>query len=268
LTTVKPSSLPTLDELIELVNRQALGGSDLDKIPIAESMAYDLEHVADELTNHFVEKARAAGHSWSQIGTQLGMSKQGAQQRYQLTAREEEDGVTSQILWLRESTDDPRAKRSTEAAMRRLRGALQFQRFTHAARNVVTEAQAQARELGHSHIGVEHILLGILAAGQDPAAQVLNKLGVDFDAVRARVVDHTGPGRHSGRGHLPFTKDAKKALELALRESIRLGNNYIGSEHVLLGLVRADNMAVELLGNLGVTKDQITEQVTQLLSKP
>jgi ATP-dependent Clp protease ATP-binding subunit ClpC len=122
----------------------------------------------------------------------------------------------------------------------------------------------QARELRHPYIGSEHLLLALLATEDNSAKKALAALGVTIESARPKILEELGTGTASGSGHMPFKKEAKIALELSLRESIRLGHNYIGSEHVLLGLVRADNRAVELLKKLGVTKEQVVEQVTKL----
>lgn len=261
-----PNEVPALADFIDLVKRQANGGSELDCITLAESISYDLGHMADQLTDHFVQKARAAGHSWAEIGKQLGMSKQGAQQRYVATGQDSDEALVSQMLALDlPALGDPSRATAVRKTLKKVKEALSFQRFNNEARQVVVTAQMQARELRHPYIGAEHLLLALIMAENDPAAGALSALGVTAEAARPAIVDALGTGTASGSGHIPFTRQAKKTLELALRESIRLGHNYIGSEHVLLALVRADNRAVELLKNLGVTKEQVVEQVTKLL---
>lgn len=263
-----PNEVPPLADLIELVKRQANGGSDLDCITLAESISYDLGHLADQLTDHFVQKARTAGHSWAEIGKQLGMSKQGAQQRYVMSGGDNDEALISQMLALDlPAQGDPSRTQSVRKTLKKVKEALHFQRFNNEARLVVVTAQMQARELRQPYIGSEHLLLALLAVEDNSTQKALAALGVTVESARAKILEELGTGTASGSGHMPFKKEAKIALELALRESIRLGHDYIGSEHVLLGLVRANNKAVELLKNLGVTKEQVAEQVDELFQK-
>ena len=113
-----------------------------------------------------------------------------------------------------------------------------FERFTDRARRVVVLAQEEARMLSHNYIGTEHILLGLIHEGDGIAAKALESLGVSLEAVRAQVEEIIGQGQQAPSGHIPFTPRAKKVLELSLREAVRLKHRYIGSEHVLLGLIR------------------------------
>jgi ATP-dependent Clp protease ATP-binding subunit ClpC len=142
-----------------------------------------------------------------------------------------------------------------------------FERFTDRARRVVVLAQEAARTLNHNYIGTEHILLGLLHEGEGVAASALMSLGVSLDTARAQVEDVIGVGAHAPTGYIPFTPSAKRALELALRESLRLGHNHIGTEHVLLGLVReAEGVAAQILARLGVTPNAVRAQVVEGLS--
>ena len=129
-----------------------------------------------------------------------------------------------------------------------------FERFTDRARRVVVLAQEEARLLNHNYIGTEHLLLGLIHEGEGVAAKTLEALGVGLEAVRSQVNDMVGSGEHrSKEGHIPFTPRAKKVLELSLREAIDLSHNYIGTEHVLLGLIREhDGVAAKVLAQLGV----------------
>ena len=113
-----------------------------------------------------------------------------------------------------------------------------FERFTDRARRVVVLAQEEARLLNHSYIGTEHILLGLIHEGEGVAAKALESLGISLEAVRSQVEEIIGQGGSSPSGHIPFTPRAKKVLELSLREALQLGHNYIGTEHILLGLIR------------------------------
>jgi len=137
-----------------------------------------------------------------------------------------------------------------------------FERFTDQARRVVVLAQDQARSLGHDHIGTEHILLGLLSEGEGLAAQALAALEVSLDAARDQVVEIVGEGAGQPSGHIPFTPRTKKVLELSLREAQRLGDDHIGTEHILLGLVReSEGVGAQILVRLGANLDRVTEQV-------
>jgi len=141
-----------------------------------------------------------------------------------------------------------------------------FERFTDRARRVVVLAQEEARTLDHDYIGTEHILLGLIREGDGYAARSLESLGISLDAVRQQVQEIIGRGQQAPSGHIPFTPRAKKVLELSLRESLQLGHNYIGTEHMLLGLLReGDGVAAQVLVRLGADLDRVREQVIQLL---
>ena len=137
-----------------------------------------------------------------------------------------------------------------------------FERFTDQARRVVVQAQEEARTLGHNYIGTEHILLGLLSEHEGPAAQVLSSLGINQDTAREQVVEIAGEGTGQLSGHVPFTPRTKKVLELSLREAQRLGDDHIGTEHILLGLVReGGGVGAQILVRLGANLDRVTEQV-------
>jgi hypothetical protein len=142
-----------------------------------------------------------------------------------------------------------------------------FERFTDRARRSVVLAQEEAVRLGHNYIGTEHLLLGLVREETGVAAKALEALGISLEAVRARVEEIIGRGEGTTGGHIPFTPRAKKVLELALREALQLGHNYIGTEHVLLGLVReGEGVAAQVLVQLGAEKARVRQQVIQLLS--
>src|SRR6478752_1485728 len=122
-----------------------------------------------------------------------------------------------------------------------------FERFTDRARRVVVLAQEEARMLNHNYIGTEHILLGLIHEGEGVAAKALESLGISLEAVRAQVQEIIGEGQQAPSGHIPFTPRAKKVLELSLREALQLGHNYIGTEHILLGLIRVRQQVIQLL---------------------
>ena len=142
-----------------------------------------------------------------------------------------------------------------------------FERFTDRARRVVVLAQEEAKLLNHNYIGTEHILLGLIHEGEGVAAKALESLGISLDAVREQVQDIIGQGQQQPTGHIPFTPRAKKVLELSLREALQLGHNYIGTEHILLGLIReGEGVAAQVLIKLGADLNKVRQQVIQLLS--
>ena len=142
-----------------------------------------------------------------------------------------------------------------------------FERFTDRARRVIVLAQEEARLLNHNYIGTEHILLGLIHEGEGVAAKALESLGISLDAVRQQVEEIIGRGQEAPSGHIPFTPRAKKVLELSLRESLQLGHNYIGTEHLLLGLIReGDGVAAQVLVRLGADLYRVRHQVIQLIA--
>jgi ATP-dependent Clp protease ATP-binding subunit ClpC len=141
-----------------------------------------------------------------------------------------------------------------------------FERFTERARQVVVLAQEEARALAHNYIGTEHLLLGLLREEEGIAARTLESLGVTIEEVRAQVARIVGQGDVAETGQIPFTPRAKRVLELALREALSLGHNWIGTEHVLLGLVReGEGVAMQILRDRGVTAEQIRDAVVRTL---
>jgi ATP-dependent Clp protease ATP-binding subunit ClpC len=141
-----------------------------------------------------------------------------------------------------------------------------FERFTDRSRRIVVLAQEEARRLDHNWIGTEHILLGLIKEGDGVAARALESIGISLDAVRQKVEEIIGRGQQPPSGHIPFTPRAKKVLELALREALQLGDNYIGTEHILLGLVReGDGVAAQVLVTLGADQNRVRQEVIQLV---
>ena len=142
-----------------------------------------------------------------------------------------------------------------------------FERFTDRARRVVVLAQEEARALNHNYIGTEHILLGLIREGEGVAAKALESMGISREAVRSEVEDIIGKGSQPPSGYIPFTPRAKKVLELSLREALQLGHKYIGTEHILLGLIReGEGVAAQVLVKLGADLPRVRQQVIQLLS--
>ena len=141
-----------------------------------------------------------------------------------------------------------------------------FERFTDRARRVVVLAQDEARALNHDYIGTEHLLLGLIQEGEGVAAKALTKLQISLEDVRSRVEEVVGQGQQAPSGHIPFTPRAKKTLELSLRESLQLGHDYIGTEHILLGLLReGDGVAAKVLVGMGADLNRVRREVLLLL---
>jgi hypothetical protein len=142
-----------------------------------------------------------------------------------------------------------------------------FERFTDRARRVVVLAQDEARHLDHNYIGTEHILLGLIHEREGVAARALTALDISLEAVRGEVTEIVEVGAEHPGGHIPFTPRAKKVLELSLREALALGHNYIGTEHILLGLIReGEGVAAQVLVKLGANLDRVRQQVIQILA--
>ncbi len=142
-----------------------------------------------------------------------------------------------------------------------------FERFTDRARRVIVLAQEEARMLNHNYIGTEHILLGLIHEGEGVAAKALESLDISLEGVRQQVTEIIGEGQQAPGGHIPFTPRAKKVLELSLREALQLGHNYIGTEHILIGLIReGEGVAAQVLNKLGADLNRVRQQVIQLLS--
>jgi hypothetical protein len=237
----------TLDELITQTRERASRPEPLELLASAARRQQELVDLGESLLDHFVQEARAAGCSWSQIGTALGVTKQAAQQRHSM--------ARSLIGKL---------KGGVEYAV-----AGTFTRFTGSARQVVVLAQDEAQRLRHQHIGTEHLMLGLLAEGDGVGAQALQGAGITLDVARAGVEQIVGCGEHTpSRHHIPFTPRAKKVLELALRESHHLGHNYIGTEHILLGLLReGQGVGMQVLVAAGAHPDNLRTTVRTLLAQ-
>jgi hypothetical protein len=236
----------TLDELVTQTRGLASSSEPLEVLASAARRQQELADLGEKLLDHFVQEARTAGCSWSQIGTALGVTRQAAQQRHST--------LRSLIGKLRGGV---------EAVME---GA--FSRFSDRARLVVVLAQDEARRLGHNYIGTEHLLLGLLVEGEGIGARALQGAGITLDTARAGVEEIVGCGQETPGGHLPFVSRAKKVLELALRESLRLNHNHIGTEHILLGLLReGEGAGVQIIAAAGVQPDQLRDSVLVLLDR-
>jgi ATP-dependent Clp protease ATP-binding subunit ClpC len=142
-----------------------------------------------------------------------------------------------------------------------------FERFTERARHVIVLAQEEARILNHNYIGTEHLLLGLVREEEGVAAQALRSLDLSLDVIRQNVEEIIGTGRDIPTGHIPFTPRAKKVMELSLREALQLRHNYIGTEHILLGLIReGEGVAAQVLRKLGADFDAVRKELTSRLS--
>jgi hypothetical protein len=237
----------TLDDLITQTRAQAGSLEPLTLLASAAHRQQQLAELGDKLLDHFVQEARAAGRSWSQIGTALGVSKQAAQQRH--------SALRSFIDKLVSGTESATAQIGT--------------RFTARARQAIVLGQEEARMLRHDYLGTEHLLLGLLAEGEGVAAQALQQAGIALDAVRAEIVEVVGRGQEAPDDHISFTPRAKKALERALREALELGHNYLGTEHILLGVIREDEgLAALTLVKLGADLTQLRNAVLTLTGVP
>jgi hypothetical protein len=228
-----------LDRLITGVNDAT--DQPLDRVSTAALLRDQLEHIGDELIDHFVSEARGQGCSWAQIGEALGVTRQAAQQRHSALA----DRLAQGVL-----VDDGT-----------------FKRFTGKARAAVENARAAAQARNHGFIGTEHVLLGLFAAEDgNVAVQALGRLGADRAAVERLVDERVPPGDDDVTRHIPFTPRAKLALERALREALMLGHNYIGTEHIVLALRKVEEgVAAQVLADLGVAYDDLRTTIVQLL---
>lgn len=226
-----------LDDLIEAIKK--VHTDTLEQLSGAVVAAEALGDVADHLIGHFVDQARRSGASWTDIGRSMGVTRQAAQKRFV-----------------------PKPDKEGEAAIDPSQG---FGRFTPRARNVVVTAQNEARAAGNTEIRTEHLVLGLLAEPEGLAAHALATQGVAADDLRAAAVAALPPAGAEVPDLVPFDASAKKALELTFREALRLGHNYIGTEHVLLALLELENGSGVLSG-LGADKTRVEAWVSDALA--
>jgi hypothetical protein len=224
-----------LDDLIEAIKKSHTDA--LDQLSDAMLAADHLGDVADHLIGHFVDQARRSGASWTDIGKSMGVSKQAAQKRFVV-----KDG--------RPDLDPNQG----------------FSRYTHRARNVVVSAQNEARAAGNAEIRPEHLVLGLLSEPDGLAAKEIIAQGVELAAVRPAATAALPPAAESVGDLIPFDAAAKKALELTFREALRLGHNYIGTEHLLLALLELEDGAGVLTG-LGIDKAAAEEHISALIAE-
>ncbi|HET6954347.1 MAG TPA: Clp protease N-terminal domain-containing protein [Acidimicrobiales bacterium] len=224
-------------ELDRLIDTIADASDDpLERVASAVLVQDQLAQVGDDLLDHFVTGAREDGYSWAQIGEALGVTRQAAQQRH--------GGLVDRLL-------------------SGLLSGGRFRRFAPRARTAVTEAQVAARARNHAHIGTEHVLVGLFAAGDGNLASLaLGRLGLDKATVERMVDERVPPGDKPVTGHLKFTPNAKRTLELSVKEALGMGHNYIGTEHIVLALRQVeDGHAAQVMDAAGITLDALRDQV-------
>ena len=220
---------PTLQQLIETVERDAPSADLLDLLATASSTVAQLEEVGDSVLGHFVDRCRRHGHSWTEISTALGVSKQAAHKRFSFPVPT-------------------------------------LERFTPRARTAVDAATTAARSLGHNFVGTEHLLLGLFAEPEGLAGQALAEAGLERATVEAKVLDAVPRGNEPLLDNPLYVPQASLALQGALGEALRLGHNYIGTEHILLGLVRdRDTRAASILSELAVSSEWIRTRLVDMV---
>ena len=230
----------SLTDLIQTVHDRSADPDALARVAAAAEVSGEITSKADALLGHFVDAARGSGCSWAEIGAALGVTKQGAQQRFvdrtESTRRDEQQLLTG---------------------------------YTGRARASLARARQEAREMGHNYVGTEHVVLGVLA---DPAAlsvRVLAELGVPADELRRAVIDAAVPRTPHGAvaADLPLTPRARRVLDLARGESLRLGHNYVGTEHLLLALVaEQDGIGGRVLRGHGLDVGRARAEVIRALT--
>jgi Clp amino terminal domain, pathogenicity island component len=228
---------PRLGDLIDTIENLHPDGDPLKRLSDAVLIAHHLGEVADHLIGHFVDRARHAGASWTEIGQNMGVTKQAAQKRFTTKGLDQLD-------------------------------VSQFARFSDHARAVTVAAQGEARSGKHASIEPGHIILGLLHEPDALAAKTMTALGVSLDAVREAVTSRLGPPVENPPGeHVPFSAASKKVLELTVREALRLGHNYIGTEHILLGVLALGDVAgPDALATLDITTPRVEAEVVSTVN--
>lgn len=231
-----------LNTLIAQVLDAHPGADPLARVAAACQAAADLDQVADHLVGHFVDEARAAGFTWTQIGEHIGVTKQAARKRF--APRDVPDKIS-----------DTAARDNV------------FGRYTDRARHVVVLAQENARHHGHPFISTEHILLGVCQEDRDIGAKAIEASGVRVTDLQTAVTTRLAPASTHIQGHIPFAHEGKKTLELAARASLRLGHDQVGTGHLLLGLIEeGTGLAAQVLTEKGVTAERAQAEIVRLLS--
>jgi hypothetical protein len=226
---------PSLQDVIQLVETDTADAQPLSRLRVASALVQNLADIGDAALGYFVDQARHAGHSWSEIGEALGVSKQAAQQK--------------QTVRLSLGLNAPT-----------------FERFSPRARSVVSEAEPIARAWGHDHIATEHLLLALYREPEGVGAQILDESGLTADKAEAAVGARVERGTGAPRGKLPFTPPAIAVFTGALASALEMGHNYIGTEHLLLGLTRADGVAADILEDAHLDQEALERRVTEKLA--
>jgi Clp amino terminal domain, pathogenicity island component len=224
----------SLQDVIQRVEAEA-EDQPLSRLQTASALVKELADIGDAALGYFVDQARHAGHSWSEIGEALGVSKQAAQQKQ----------TVRQSLGLNPQT---------------------FARFTERARAVVAASEPIARNLGHGYVGTEHLLLALYQQPEGVAAQILVESGLPADEAEAAVARRIGAGSVVPEGKLPFTPRAIAVYNGALASALEMGHNYIGTEHLLLGLARGSGVAADVLAEFGLSEENLAQKVITKLS--
>ncbi|GAA1289876.1 Clp protease N-terminal domain-containing protein [Streptomyces javensis] len=235
--SVGPTHPVRLDDLIEAIKK--VHPDALDQLTDAVIAAEHLGDVADHLIGHFVDQARRSGASWTDIGKSMGVTRQAAQKRFVPKA----SGEPSDL--------DPSQG---------------FGRYTPRARSVVVASQNEARAAANAEIRPEHLILGLLAEPEGLAAKAIVAQDVPLDAVRQAATAALPAASDSMPALVPFDADARKVLELTFREALRLGHNYVGTEHILLALLEHEDGA-GLLTGLGIDKAAAVATITTMLTR-
>jgi len=246
-----------LDDLIAGIDRSE--AAPLDRLREALDVAGRLSSTADLLVDHFVQFARAAGHTWAEVGAVLGVSKQAAQQRY-VSGRPGAKAIASVLSGMHAAA----ARHFT--AFGDVLGIPGLERFADDARRAVIVARDLAKELGHSVVGTEHLLVGVLADDAWPSTRAFEGSGLTGRAIRRKVERSRPRGKTSipEGTHVPFSAGAKMILALAMREALQMGMNRIGPGHILLALIRhGEGTAVGVLDEMGIDLAELRSDVVR-----
>lgn len=220
----------TLDDLVGRVTRLHPDGDPLERLAGAIVISENLGEVADQLVGHFVDAARNAGMTWAEIGSTMGVTRQAVQKRFAAA---------------------PAAPNTLDATL--------FDRLTPRARAIITATQDEARAAGHDYLGTEHIVLGLLSQPQGLAAAFIVTKATP-EQVRTAMAGVLGPRADTVPEHLPYTPRGMRSLELSLQEAQRLGHDYVGSEHILLGvLAEQHGVGAQVLSGLGIDRRGVEE---------
>ena len=242
-----------LDDLITYVRSQ--DGTPLDHVSTAIRVSEHLGELADHLIGHFVDQARKAGASWTEIGQSMGVTKQAAQKRF--VPRADELPV-------------PGDEAGWQEALAEAFRAHPFSRFTPRARHSISAAAEEARERRHDQVSPEHIALGLLHEPEGLAVKAIEALGVSSAAAREALAAVLPPAsvQEPVPGRIPFTPGAKKVTQLAVRDALRLGHNYIGTEHLLLGVLEYEQASGGgVLTELGITEHDASQWLVAELQR-